>query len=112
MNKAELIDAVAKITDHTKAQTEETLNALMITVENALTAGDHIQLIGFGTFAVEERAARTGRNPATGKALKIPAKKVVKFRVGTKLKNAVGGTAPSTTSEKPEKTKKKHKKKK
>ncbi|MDD5329685.1 MAG: HU family DNA-binding protein [Sulfuricella sp.] len=89
MNKADLIDAVAKISGQPKAKTEETLNALMITVENALSAGDSVQLVGFGTFAVEERAARTGRNPATGQEMAIPAKKVVKFKVGAKLKNAV-----------------------
>jgi len=91
MNKAELIDAVAKVTKQTKADTEATLNALMATVQNAMAKGNNVQLIGFGTFAVEERAARTGRNPATGKELKIPAKKVAKVKVGSKLKDAVAG---------------------
>ncbi|MBU1980091.1 MAG: HU family DNA-binding protein, partial [Gammaproteobacteria bacterium] len=62
MNKAELIDAVAKSTKQTKADTEATLNALMATVQGAMAKGNNVQLIGFGTFAVEERAARTGRN--------------------------------------------------
>jgi len=92
MNKGELIDAVAKITQHSKSQTGEMFDAFMAVVQNALLSGDNVQMIGFGTFAVEERAARTGRNPATGKELKIPAKKVVKFKVGTKLKDAVAGT--------------------
>ena len=91
MNKAELIEAVAKSTKQTKAQAETTLNALMAAVQQSLTKGNSVQLIGFGTFAVEERAARIGRNPATGKELKIPAKKVVKFKVGSKLKDAVAG---------------------
>jgi len=91
MNKAELIDAVAKSTKQTKADTEATLNALMATVQSAMAKGNNVQLIGFGTFAVEERAARVGRNPATGKELKIPAKKVAKFKVGSKLKDAVAG---------------------
>jgi DNA-binding protein HU-beta len=91
MNKGEIVDAVAKITQHSKAQTGEMFDAFVAVVQNALSSGDNVQMIGFGTFAVEERAARVGRNPATGKELKIPAKKVVKFKVGTKLKNAVAG---------------------
>ncbi|MDD5403920.1 MAG: HU family DNA-binding protein [Sulfuricella sp.] len=92
MNKGELIDAVAKITQHSKSQTGEMFDAFMAVVQNALTSGNDVQMIGFGTFAVEERAARTGRNPATGKALKIPAKRVVKFKVGSKLKEAVASS--------------------
>lgn len=91
MNKAELIDAVANSTKQTKADTEASLNALMEAVQASLAKGESVQLIGFGTFAVDERAARTGRNPSTGKELKIPAKKVVKFKVGSKLKEAVAG---------------------
>lgn len=91
MNKAELIEAVAKSTKNSKSSVEETLNALMAAVQSSLVKGDNVQLIGFGTFAVEQRAARVGRNPATGKELKIPAKKVVKFKVGSKMKDAVAG---------------------
>lgn len=91
MNKAELIDAVAKATQNSKANVEENLNAIVAAVQASLVKGDDVQLIGFGTFAVQARAARVGRNPATGKELKIPAKKVVKFKVGTKLKEAVAG---------------------
>lgn len=91
MNKGELIDAVAKMTLHSKAQTEEMFDAFMAVVQNALTSGDNVQMIGFGTFAVEERAARVGRNPATGAELNIPAKKVVKFKVGSKLSASVAG---------------------
>ncbi|HEY6093809.1 MAG TPA: HU family DNA-binding protein [Gallionellaceae bacterium] len=92
MNKAELIEAVAKSTKQSKAGVEEVLNALMATVQGSLVKGDNVQLVGFGTFAVESRAARVGRNPATGKELKIPAKKVAKFKVGSKLKDAVAGS--------------------
>ena len=91
MNKAEMIDAVAKSTKNSKSSVEETLNAIMATVQGSLSKGDDVQLIGFGTFAVQARAARIGRNPATGKELKIPAKKVVKFKVGSKMKDAVAG---------------------
>lgn len=91
MNKGELIDAVSKMTQHSKAQTEEMFDAFMAVVQNALTSGNNVQMIGFGTFAVEERAARVGRNPATGKELNIPAKKVVKFKVGSKMRDAVAG---------------------
>ena len=91
MNKGELIDAVSKMTMHSKVQTEEMFNAFMAVIQNALTSGNSVQMIGFGTFAVEERAARTGRNPATGKEIKIPAKKVVKFKVGSKMRDAVAG---------------------
>jgi DNA-binding protein HU-beta len=91
MNKAELIDSVAKSTKNSKVNVEEILNALMASIQTSLSKGDNVQLIGFGTFAVEQRAARVGRNPATGKELKIPAKKVAKFKVGSKLKDAVAG---------------------
>jgi DNA-binding protein HU-beta len=91
MNKSELIDAVAKSTKMTKSNIEKTLNALTATIQISLTKGNNVQLIGFGTFAVEARAARIGRNPATGKELKISAKNVVKFKVGSKLKDAVAG---------------------
>jgi DNA-binding protein HU-beta len=92
MNKSELIDAIAKSTKKTKSSIEDTLNALTVAIQSSLTKGNNVQLIGFGTFAVEARAARIGRNPATGKELKIPAKKVVKFKVGSKLKEAVAGS--------------------
>lgn len=91
MNKAELIDVVAKSTKNSKVSVEEILNALMAAIQASLVKSDNVQLIGFGTFAVEQRAARIGRNPATGKELKIPAKKVAKFKVGSKLKDAVAG---------------------
>lgn len=91
MNKSELIEAVAAKTDTSKAKTGEVLDALMEAIKGGLANGDGVQLIGFGTFAVTERAAREGRNPATGKALKIEAKKTVKFKVGKAMADAVAG---------------------
>jgi DNA-binding protein HU-beta len=89
MNKAELVDAIAKKTSSTKASVETTLDALMETVTGSLSKGDPVALIGFGTFSVSKRAARKGRNPATGAEIKIPASKVAKFAAGAKLKKAV-----------------------
>ena len=101
MNKAELIDAVAAKTGSSKAKTAETLDALMATVKETLAKQQSVQLIGFGTFAVTERAAREGRNPATGKTIKIAAKKVVKFKVGKAMSDAVAGVKPAKAAAKP-----------
>jgi len=89
MNKAELVEAIAKKTGGTKAAVESTLDALMETVTGALSRGDSVALVGFGTFSVSRRAARKGRNPATGAEIRIPAAKVAKFSSGAKLKKAV-----------------------
>ncbi len=89
MNKAELVEAIAKKTGGTKAAAETTLDAFVDTVTAALTKGDSVALIGFGTFSVSKRAARKGRNPATGAEIKIAASKVAKFSAGAKLKKAV-----------------------
>jgi DNA-binding protein HU-beta len=89
MNKAELVETIAKKTGGTKASVEFTLDAFMDTVSGVLTKGDSVALIGFGTFSVSRRAARKGRNPATGAELRIPASKVAKFSAGAKLKKAV-----------------------
>jgi DNA-binding protein HU-beta len=89
MNKSELIDQIAASADISKAAAGRALDATIAAVETALKAGDSVTLIGFGTFSVGERAARTGRNPRTGKALKIKAAKVPKFRPGKGLKDAV-----------------------
>ena len=89
MNKAELVEAIAKKTGGTKASVEGTLDALMETVTVTLTKGDSVALIGFGTFSVSKRAARKGRNPATGAEIKISASKVAKFSAGAKLKKSV-----------------------
>ena len=89
MNKAQLIDAMAAGSGLTKADAKKALNALISTTTNALKGGDRVALIGFGTFSVSKRNSRTGRNPQTGKEIKIPAKKVVKFKAGADLADAV-----------------------
>jgi len=89
MNKTELIDQIATSAEISKAAAGRALDATVEAVKSALKAGDSVSLIGFGTFAVGERAARTGRNPRTGKALNIKAAKVPKFRPGKALKDAV-----------------------
>jgi DNA-binding protein HU-beta len=89
MNKAELIDAMASEAGLTKADAKKSLDAFIKTTTNALTAGDRVALVGFGSFSVSTRAARIGRNPQTGKELKIAAKKVVKFKAGADLSDKV-----------------------
>ncbi|MBB5405967.1 DNA-binding protein HU-beta [Paraburkholderia atlantica] len=89
MNKQELIDAVAAKTGTTKAETAETLDALLGTLTSALTQGDTVQLIGFGSFSTRARTARVGRNPATGAEIQIAAAKTVKFTAGKAFKDAV-----------------------
>ncbi len=88
MNKTELIDAVATRSKASKAQTTTMLNELLDVIQKSLAGGDNVQLIGFGTFSVTKRASREGRNPATGETMKIPAKKVVKFKPGKTLSEA------------------------
>ena len=85
MNKSDLIDAIARKANASKAATAVLLNATMEAIAEALVKGDNVQLIGFGTFSVSERAARTGRNPQTGKEMKIAAKKVARFKAGAAL---------------------------
>ena len=89
MTKAELIAAIATKADLNKTSAERALNAILDAMQEILTAEGKITLTGFGTLAVETRQDRTGRNPRTGKALTIPAAKVVKFRAGKTLKNTV-----------------------
>jgi len=89
MNKGDLVEKVAKDCDISKAAAEKAINSVMDAILEAMSAGDKVTLVGFGTFSVAERAAREGRNPQSGKAIKIPAKKVVKFKVGSKLADAV-----------------------
>ncbi|MBF0140649.1 MAG: HU family DNA-binding protein [Magnetococcales bacterium] len=90
MNKTELVDAVAAKTGLTKAQSGEAIDAIVSAIEGALKSGDQVSLVGFGTFSVSERAARTGRNPRTGAEIQIPAAKQPKFRPGKGLREAVG----------------------
>jgi DNA-binding protein HU-beta len=89
MNKAELIDAIAASAKLTKADAGRALDATIDAISKALKKGDRIGLVGFGSFSVAKRSARTGRNPQTGKEIKIPAKKVVKFKAGAELSGAV-----------------------
>ena len=88
MNKVELVAAIADKAGITKADAERALNAFTETVEETLKKGEQIALVGFGTFGIVERAAREGRNPATGNTIKIPAKKAPKFTAGKALKDA------------------------
>ncbi|MDD5757974.1 MAG: HU family DNA-binding protein [Desulfobulbaceae bacterium] len=89
MNKSDLVEKMAKDCDISKAVAEKALNSVVDAIMEAMSAGDKVTLIGFGTFSVAERAAREGRNPQSGKTIKIAAKKVVKFKVGSKLADAV-----------------------
>ena len=89
MNKTQLIEAVAAKTELTKKDAEAAVNATIAAVVDALKAGDKVQLVGFGTFEVKERAARTGRNPQTGATIEIAASKAPVFAAGKALKDAV-----------------------
>ena len=89
MNKSELIDLIADSAEINKTEANAALNAFMEAVTDTLNQEEKVTLIGFGTFSVSKRVARNGRNPQTGKAIKIPAKNVVKFKVGKKLDEAV-----------------------
>ena len=89
MTKGELIDSVGKEAKISKASAEKAINAFTNTVMKALKKGDKLTLTGFGTFSVAKRRARTGRNPQTGKEIKIPAIRVAKFKAGNLLKSAV-----------------------
>ena len=89
MNKSELIEAIAKSADISKAAAGRALDATVESVKKALKKGDTVSLVGFGTFKVGKRAARSGRNPRTGETIKIKAAKVPKFTAGKGLKDAV-----------------------
>ncbi|MBK5145371.1 DNA-binding protein HU-beta [Budviciaceae bacterium BWR-B9] len=89
MNKSQLIDRIAAGADISKAAAGRSLDAIIDAVTDALKNGDQVSLVGFGSFVVRERAARTGRNPQTGKEIKIAAAKVPAFRAGKALKDAV-----------------------
>ncbi|MDR3188227.1 MAG: HU family DNA-binding protein [Prevotellaceae bacterium] len=85
MNKAQLVDAIAGKAGLTKADAKRALDAFTEVVAKSLKKGDKIALVGFGTFSVSQRSARTGRNPRTGEPIKIKAKKVAKFKAGSDL---------------------------
>ena len=89
MNKAELVDQIANISDISKADAGRALDAFVTVVTDALKAGDTISLVGFGSFVVKERAERQGRNPQSGEAITIKAAKIPSFKAGKILKDAV-----------------------
>jgi DNA-binding protein HU-beta len=89
MNKAELIEAIAAEAGLSKADAKKAVDAFVGATASALKKGGRVSLVGFGSFSVSERAARTGRNPQTGKEIKIAAKKVVRFKAGSELSDAV-----------------------
>lgn len=89
MNKTELINAIAEKANLTKADAKNALDACLETISNALEANDKVALLGFGTFAVAEKCARTGINPKTKEKIEIPARKAVKFKAGTELADKV-----------------------
>ncbi|MEE4639206.1 MAG: HU family DNA-binding protein [Wenzhouxiangella sp.] len=89
MNKSELIDSIASDAGLTKADAQRALDATTDSIAKALKSGDTVSLVGFGTFSVKERAARTGRNPATGETIKIKASKTPSFKAGKGFKDAI-----------------------
>jgi len=89
MNKAQLIDAIAEKAGLTKADSKKALDAFIDATSEALKGGDRVALVGFGSFSVAKRSARTGRNPQTGKEISIPAKSIVKFKPGSELSEGV-----------------------
>ncbi len=91
MNRKELIDALAEKTCSSKADADRNIAGLIEIITTTLKKGDNVALVGFGTFEVRKRAARTGRNPATGETIKIKAAKAPAFRAGAGLKAAVNG---------------------
>lgn len=101
MNKAELIEKIAQDADITKGQANAAVDSFTDTVMTALKGGDKVTLVGFGTFSVSDRAARPGRNPKTGMAMDIPAKRVPKFKAGKEF-----GTRVATVAKPSKKAKK------
>ena len=89
MNKTEMIAAMAETSGLSKKDCEAALTAFLTATESALKSGDKVQLVGFGSFEVKERAARTGKNPATGATIEIPASKAPAFKAGKALKDAI-----------------------
>ncbi len=91
MTKKDFVEKYAEKTGESKKRAGELVEAFLGTVEDALVAGDNVQFVGWGTFEVKETAERMGRNPKTGEAIKIPAKKAAKFKAGKKLADKVNG---------------------
>lgn len=95
MNKSDLIEAISTRTGSSKAAAQEHLEAVIETISDAIAKGDTVQLVGFGSFGVADRAARTGRNPSTGEEIQIKASRTPKFTAGKALKDRVNA-APKT----------------
>ncbi len=91
MNKTDFINAVSEKASFTKKDSEKALNAVLEVIKDTLVAGDKVQLVGFGSFEVKQRAARTGHNPRTGEPIEIAATKLPVFKAGKALKEAVEG---------------------
>ena len=89
MNKAQLVEAIAKEAKFSKVDSGKALDAIISAISKSLKKGEGVILVGFGSFSIAKRAARTGRNPQTGKPIKIAAKKVAKFKTGAALKKSV-----------------------
>ena len=89
MNKTDLIDAIAQDANISKVAAKKALESFLSNVEKTLSKGDRISLVGFGSWSITNRAAREGRNPQNGGKIQIPAKKVIKFKAGSELDNAV-----------------------
>ena len=89
MNKGELVESMANAAGISKAAAERALTGLLDSISGALSKGDKVTLVGFGTFSVSKRSARQGRNPQTGAAIQIPARTVARFKPGSKLADAV-----------------------
>jgi DNA-binding protein HU-beta len=89
MNKKELVERIAEEAELNKADAEKALNGALVAIADALKKGDKVTLVGFGTFSVSKRDSRQGRNPQTGKTIKIPAKNVARFKAGSKLSDAI-----------------------
>lgn len=92
MNKSELVDSIATKSGLTKAQATDALNGFIAAIGEAMAANDSVSLVGFGTFSVKERQARTGRNPQTKEEIQIPASKVPSFKAGKGLKDMVNNS--------------------
>ncbi len=90
MNKAELVEEVSGEVGLSKRETQKVIDTIIRTIGDTLAAGERVTLVGFGTFGVRQRKARTGRNPQTGATLQIPAKRVAKFLAGKTLKEKIG----------------------
>ena len=89
MNKGDLINKIAEDANLTKSQAADAVNTILSSIGETLKEGDKVSLVGFGTFSISHREARTGRNPQTGKAIQIPSKNVVKFKPGKELSESV-----------------------